>query len=146
MDQAIQDFIQCKRIAIVGVSRSGRKFGNAAMRELKRRGFEVIPIHPEAARIDGEPCAPNLTAVRGRAQAVLVCVPPANVLPILREAAAVGLRCVWLQQGAESPEALAVGRELGLELIAGKCVLMYAPPVSSYHGWHRAFVRMIGRL
>jgi predicted CoA-binding protein len=53
---------------------------------------------------------------------------------------------VWLQQGAESPEALALARDLGLNLVARKCVLMYAPPVRSLHAWHRAFARLFGQL
>jgi predicted CoA-binding protein len=53
---------------------------------------------------------------------------------------------VWLQQGAESPEALALARDLGLNLVARKCVLMYAPPVRSFHAWHRVFARLFGQL
>ena len=43
MNQAIQDFIQSKRIAVVGVSRTGKqnKFGNIAYAELKQRGWSL---------------------------------------------------------------------------------------------------------
>ena len=146
MDPAIQDFVNGKRIAVVGVSRSQGKFGNRAFAELAGRGYQVFAVHPTAREIAGAPCYPNLTALRGQVDGALVVVPPEQAVHVLREAAAIGLKNVWLQQGAESPEALALARELGLYLVAKKCVLMYAPPVRSFHGWHRAFVRLIGQL
>ena len=146
MNQAIQDLIGCKRIAVVGVSRAGKKFGNMALTDLKARGYEVYAVHPSAKEIGGEPCYPSLAALNGKVDGVLVSVPAQQAAQVLREAAAAGLRNVWLQQGAESPEVLTLARELGLNLVHGKCVLMYAPPVRSFHGWHRAAVKLFGRL
>ncbi len=65
MNQAIQDFLQGKRFAIVGVSRSGQKFGNKIYTELKERGYEVYIVHPQAQEIAGERCFPNLAALKG---------------------------------------------------------------------------------
>jgi predicted CoA-binding protein len=146
MDQAVQDFINGKRIAVAGVSRDGTKFGNTAFTELAARGYQVFAVHPTAQEIAGTRCYPNLTALRGQVDSALVIVSPQQAVPVLREAAAIGLKNVWLQQGAESPEALALARELGLNLVARKCVLMYAPPVRSFHAWHRAFARLFGQL
>jgi len=146
MDRAIQDFINGKRIAIVGISRGGEKFGNTAFAELAARGYRVFAVHPTAQEIAGAPCYPNLTALRGQVDGVLVTVSPQHAVSVLREAALIGLKNVWLQQGAESPEALALARDLGLDLVVGKCVLMYAPPVRSFHAWHRAFARLFGQL
>jgi hypothetical protein len=146
MNTSIQDFISGKRIALAGVSRSGKKFGNIAHKELKARGYQVFLIHPEAKEIDGEPCFPNLAALRDKVDGVLVCLPASQAGNVLREAAGSGLRQVWLQQGAETSELLALGRELGLDLVSGKCILMYAPPVRSFHWWHRAVVKLMGQL
>lgn len=146
MDQAIQDFVAGRRVAVVGASRHGRKFGNAAGTELAARGYRVVLVHREAKEIAGMPCRPDLAAVRDAVDGVLVSVRPREAPAVLREAAAAGLRNVWLQQGAESPEALALARELGLNLVARKCVLMYAPPVKGIHGFHRTLARLFGRL
>jgi uncharacterized protein len=146
MNQAIQDFINGKRIAVVGASRNGKKFGNLALTELATRGYQVFPVHSSAAEINGIKCYPNLTALQGQVDGALVTVPPPQALTVLREAAAIGLKNVWLQQGAESPEVLALAQELGLNLVAKKCVLMYAPPVRSFHGWHRGFAQLFGQL
>ena len=45
MNQAIQDFIDGKRVAVVGASRSGKKFGNTVCAELAQRvaGHGIVP-------------------------------------------------------------------------------------------------------
>ncbi len=146
MQQAIQDFVACRRIAVVGVSRSGKKFGNTALAELRQRGYEVYAVHPSAQEIAGERCYPGLAALKGKVDGVLVCVPPAEATRVVGEAAEAGLRHVWLQQGAESAEALERARGLGINAVAGKCILMYAQPVRSFHKWHRAFNGLFGKL
>jgi hypothetical protein len=146
INPAIEEFVACKRIAVVGASRGGKKFGNGAAKELRTRGYEVVLIHPEAQQIDGQPCYPSVTAVRDQIDAVLISVPAGQAAAVMREAAGLGIRHVWLQQGAESPELLALGDELGLNLVSKKCILMYAPPVKSVHGWHRGFVKLVGKL
>jgi uncharacterized protein len=72
----------------------------------------------------------------GRPLARRLVVPPAQAVEVVREAAAAGIRHVWLQQGAESPEALRVGAEHGLNLISGECILMFAGPTGIHRGHH----------
>jgi uncharacterized protein len=145
MEKAIASFIECRRLAIVGASRISKKFGNYTLAELKKRGFETFVIHPEAAEIGGETCYPNLDAVKNKVDGVWVCVPPDRGARVLQDAATAGLKRVWLQMGAESPELVALGKELGLEMVAGKCILMYAKPVTSFHSFHRFIWQLIGK-
>jgi len=77
---------------------------------------------------------------------VVISVPPAKASQALRDAAAVGVKNIWIQQGAQSPEVMATARELGLEPVVGKCILMYAPPVKSFHAWHRGLAKLFGQL
>ena len=146
MDKFIETFIQNKRLAVVGVSRSGKKFGNIALKELKQRGYQVYLIHPQAQQIDGEPCYPSLSAVQGKVDAALISVPPKQALSVLNEASAAGIKNIWLQQGSESSEVLTQAKNLGLSVISGKCILMYAPPVRGAHGLHRFVMKLIGQL
>jgi predicted CoA-binding protein len=146
MNASVQDFVSSKRIALAGASRSGNKFGNAACKELKTRGYEVFLIHPEAEEIEGEPCYPSLAALPGKVDGLLVSLPANQAAAVLQDAAAIGLRNVWLQQGAESQELLALGQDLGLNLVSGKCILMYAPPVRGFHGLHRFVNKITGQL
>jgi predicted CoA-binding protein len=146
MNPAIEEFVQSKRVALVGVSRGGKKFGNAILTELKERGYEVKVVHPEAPEINGEPCYPSLGALEGQVDSVIICVNPGQAVQALRDAAAAGMRKIWLQQGSDSPEVQAVAREVGVTPISGKCILMYAQPVRSFHAFHRGFARLFGQL
>lgn len=145
MEDNVRDFVKSKSFAVIGVSRDPKKFGNAIYREMKKRGYEVYGVNPSIQEMDGERCYPNVSALKGRIDAAVVCLKPENVEPVLREAADAGVRRVWLQQGAESRGALETGRNLGLNVVGGKCILMYAEPVDSFHAFHRFFVRLFGR-
>lgn len=145
-EQSIQSFIGCKRIAVVGFSRSGRKFGNMAYSELKQRGYQVFAVHQTEKKISGVSCYPNVSALRGQIDGVLVSLSHKKAISVLEEVASIGVKNVWLQQGAESSEVLEAAGRLGLDVVSRKCVLMYAPPVRSYHAWHRAVMKVIGKL
>jgi predicted CoA-binding protein len=146
MDPKITDFIQNKRLALVGASRDGKSFGNMAAKELRERGYAVLLVHPQATEIDGQACYPDLKAVQGQVEGVVVCVPPAQAEGVLRQAGELGMKRVWLQQGAQTPQLVALGQQLGLNMVSGKCILMYAEPVRSIHKFHRGFMKLIGRL
>ena len=145
MKPEVQEFIKSKRFAVVGVSLDPKKFGNTIYKELKSRGYEVYGVHPSADEIAGERCYASLSALRGRVDAAILCTKPEKVEPLLKDAAEVGIRNVWLQQGAESKGAIEAGKNLGLNLVAGQCILMYAEPVKSFHKFHKSVLRLLGR-
>ena len=136
---SIEAFLDNPSIAVVGVSRSGRGFGNAACRSLRTQGYRVYPVNWSAPTVDGIRCYSRLSELPERVNAVLVVVPPPQAVDVIRDAAAAGIRHVWLQQGAESPGALRLGAELGLDVVAGECILMFARPTGIHkaHRWLR---------
>lgn len=142
----IEGFVSQRRLAIVGVSSGGKKYGNFALKDLRKRGYEVFAVHPTAQEIAGEPCYPDLKALEGQIDGAVVCVPATAGVVVLEDAAAIGLEHVWLQQGSQSDALLAHASELGLEPVRGRCVLMYAQPVGSLHGVHRFFSGVFGTL
>ena len=146
MDSAIQEFINCKKIGIVGYSRNPLKFGNMAFKELKKRGFDLFPVHPSEKEISGVQCYPNLTALHGKIDSVIISIKPVNVIPVLQEIKFIGLENVWLQKGAESKEVLDEATRLGLNVVSKKCILMYTPPVTSVHLFHRAITKLIEKI
>lgn len=146
MNPLIEQFVSSKRIAVVGMSRSGKKFGNMAAKELKAKGYEIYPVHPEAVEIDGFTCSPNLQSLTGKIDGVWISIPPKNVSPVLEEAAQIGLKNIWVQQGAWSAEVQQTIDQLQLPVVTKKCIMMYAPPVKSVHKFHRTIVGIFGGL
>ena len=146
MSQSIDVFSQCRRLAVVGVSRARRKYGNFAYRELKARGLDVMAVHPELTSVEGDACFKSLAELPRPVDAVLVCVRPEKVPEVLRQAAAAGIHRAWLQQGAESDAAAKLAAQLRIDLVQGECILMHASPVRGFHRLHRGLWRLLGRL
>lgn len=144
--KVVQDFLAQKTLAVAGVSRQGRKFGNVAYRELRARGYRLFPIHPVAAAVEGDRCYPNLAALPEVVGGVLIVLPPKQTEAVVREAAAAGIRRVWMQQGAASAAAIRLCTEHGMQVVHGQCILMFAEPVRSYHRVHRWIWRILGKL
>jgi predicted CoA-binding protein len=143
---AMQDFLAQKTLAVVGVSRSGNKFGNMAYRELKAKGYQVIPVHPQAEVVDGDKAYPSLAAIPQKPGGVLVVVPPAQAEKVIQDAAQAGISHVWLQQGAESPAAIQYCKDNGISLVHNECIMMFAEPVGFGHNIHRWIWGLLGKL
>lgn len=143
---AVESFLGERRLALVGASRGGKSFGNTILRELRSKGYDVVPVHPDAAEIDGVRAAETITAVDPRPGGVVVCVPADRGFAVIEEAAASGIRRVWLQQGAESDDLVARCAALGLDCVHGECILMFAEPAAWIHRVHRWVNGVRGRL
>ncbi len=145
MNQKVSDFLGAKRLAVVGVSRSPQKFGTAIYNELKARGLDVVGVNPSMETISGDKCYPNLAALAGQVDGVVISLHPQKAAMVLREAAAAGINRVWLQQGSQSRETEIAASEAGIDPVTGKCILMYAGEVKSIHAFHRFFAKLFGQ-
>ena len=144
--ERVVDFLAQRRLALVGVSRGGRKFGNVVGKELRAKGYAVFAVHPEAATIDGEPCWPSLAALPEPVGGVVVVVPPEQTERVVGEAQRVGIRRVWMQPGSESADAVRFCEANGIAVVRGECILLHAEPVRSVHAVHRWLWRVLGKL
>jgi uncharacterized protein len=144
--QTIDEFIALKSYAVVGVSRNKDKFGNAIYRELKAKGRRVSAVNPQLDMVEGDRCYAGLGALPEKPDAVVMVIPPQKTLPVIDEMARLGIKYLWLQQGAESREAEKKAEELGIKLVSGECLLMFLQPVGSIHGFHRTLKRIFGGL
>ena len=142
----IEEFIAQRKLAVVGVSRSAKRFGAIAYRELKAKGYQLYPVHPEAESLLGDRCFPSLAALPEPVDGLLVIVPPAQTERVVEEAIAAGIRRVWLQRGAESEAAIDRCRAAGVSAVHGECVLMFAAPRGFPHNVHRFFRNLFGGL
>ena len=146
MDTSIEQFLSCKRIAVAGASRDKRKFGYTIYTELKQRGYEVFAVNPQAAEIAGDPSYPDLGQLKGKVDAVVLVLSPDKCETIVRQAAEIGVKHLWFQQGSGSPDLVALGKSLGMNVVSGKCILLYEEPVQSIHAFHRFFAKLFGQL
>ena len=144
--EAVSDFLAQRTLAVVGVSRNQRKFGFMVYQALKTRGYRVLPVNPHAEVIAGEQVYKTLDSLPQKVDGVLVVVSPLHAQQVVREAFEAGIRRVWLQQGSESSGAVRFCEERGMNVVYGKCILMFTEPVTSIHKLHRWMWKITGKI
>ncbi|HJW08724.1 MAG TPA: CoA-binding protein [Holophagaceae bacterium] len=127
LDERIKAFMAAGPWAVVGASSDRDKYGNKVLRAYQQRGMDVHPINPRATEIEGLKAYPNLAAVPAKIQSISVITPPKITEQVVVEAAAAGVKHIWMQPGAESSEAIRTAEEAGMSVIAGgPCFLVLA--------------------
>ncbi|NTW44309.1 MAG: CoA-binding protein, partial [Anaerolineaceae bacterium] len=81
--------------------------------------------------------------IKPQVDGVFINVKPEKVIGILQEVKKTGIKKVWLQQGAESEDALKFAKENYLDLSTNGCILMYLEPVKGLHSFHRWIWRLV---
>jgi predicted CoA-binding protein len=143
--QIIDDFIAQKDIAIVGCSRDSKKFGSYVLKELKQKGYELYPIHREVKELDGYTCFSSLAHIPEKVKTLIIVTPSDQTEKLVKEAADKGIERIWMQQGAESRNAIQFCQENNIPHVSGECIMMFAEPVSSIHKVHRFIWKLIGK-
>ena len=139
LSERIDDFLAQKRIAVAGLSATRDLPGALIYRKLKGAGYQVAAILPGAESFEGDPCYPDLAAVPGGVDGLVIATRPALTAELVRQAVAAGVPRVWMHESlvhggtSVSPEAVALCREHGITLIAGACPMMYCQPVDFGH-------------
>jgi len=146
MKDAATEFLSHKRIAVTGVSHAPKGHGaNAVYLRLRSRGYDVVPINPNAEQVEGDTCYPDLKSVPGGVEAVVIGTRPSRAEATMHECVDLGIKDVWMHRGpgagSVSDEAAAYGREHGLTVIPGGCPCMFDPTAD---GGHKAMRWMFG--
>lgn len=132
LQEAVNDFLGQKRIAVAGVSRGGKEAANLIYRKLRDHGYRVYPVNPRAEEVEGDRCYPDLRSVPESLDGVVVATPPAAARDLARECAELGIPRIWMHrsfgEGSVSEEAARYCREKGITVIPGACPMMYLEP------------------
>ncbi len=144
--RTVDEFMKQKNLALVGASSGGKKFGNTILREMSEKGYAMHPVHPTARNIDGMQCRSRLADLPEEVTGLILVIPPEQTELVVKEVASTNIGHIWMQQGAQSDEAVRICNELGVPCIAGECILMFAEPVRSLHALHRWIWKVLGKL
>lgn len=129
----IEEFIALTPIAMAGVSRNPKKFGQAAFRELKEKGMDIIPVNPLAEEILGVKTYKDIRSLPSEVRGLIIMTRKDQTAGVVREAMDKGIKNIWIQQMADSKEALKDLEGSGINYITGECILMHNKP----HGIHK---------
>ena len=102
-------------IAVIGASRHRHKFGNKAVRAFLQKGYTVCPVNPNETEVEGLPAFARVSDIAEPVELATLYLPPAAGLGVVEDLAAKGIRRVYLNPGASSPELVARLKARGIE-------------------------------
>ena len=152
MKEAAEQFLSKKRIAVAGVSREsgGAHGGNPVYVRLRDRGYNVYAVNPNATKVEGDACYPNVKTIPGGVDAVVIATHPRNADAVMQDCIDAGIEYVWMHRGpgagSVSESATKLGREAGLTVIDGGCPLMYGPTADVGHKMFKGVLSLVGRI
>ena len=117
--------------AVVGLSQNRTRTAHAIAGYLQARGNRIVPVHPRAEEVLGEPGHPTVAAaaaaVPGGIDVVDIFVRSELAGDVVDQAIAAGARAVWLQLGVVDEAAAARAAAAGLDVVMDTCPAIEAP-------------------
>ena len=112
-----------KTIAIVGASDKSDRDSYKVMKFLQDFGYRIFPVNPNIhdARILGQECYPDLSAIKERIDMVDVFRAKEHITSILNDAIKIKAKVFWMQEGLYCEEAEKIGNNMGLKVIMNQC-------------------------
>jgi uncharacterized protein len=140
-----EQFFALESFAVVGDT-SGRPFPKLTYGNLKKLGKKVYPVDLSGEeKVEGDDNIGALDKLPGKVDAVLMEVPRERTVEVVKAAAELGVKHVWIHMGSETPEALAVCEENGILARTGTCAVMYTQQGFSFHSIHKFLRKMSGK-
>jgi predicted CoA-binding protein len=113
-------------VAVVGASNNPMRPSYTVFSYLRtQHRFTIAAINPTIQAIDGVPAYPSLTAyaqAHGAPDIVDVFRKPSEVVPLVQEAIALGVKAIWFQYGVINEEAIALANQAGLDVVVDRCM------------------------
>lgn len=147
---AVADFLSGRRFGVAGVGRHPGSAANPVFQKLRKAGYETFPINPHASEVEGVRCYPNVGALPGPVDGIVIATHPDRSIDIVRQCAEHGVNRVWFHRsfgaGSVSDAAVRECGARGIQCIVGGCPLMYCEPVDVAHRCMRWWLRRSGRV
>jgi len=111
-----------RTIAVVGLSAEWHRPSFFAAKYMQEHGYRIVPVNPRYPEVLGERCHASLETIEVAVDIVDVFRRTEDVLPIARQAIAIGAKCLWQQIGVKNLEAARLASEAGLDVVMDRCV------------------------
>lgn len=122
-DNELRDILGLKTIAVVGCSSTPGKDAHEIPKYLHERGYEIIPVNPNADEIFGTPAYDSLRDVTEHVDIVDVFRPSEEVAGIVDQVLERDdVNAIWLQLGIHDDDAIAKAEHAGLRVVQDRCM------------------------
>ena len=113
------------KIALVGASNDKSKFGNRIYRDLRSKGYNVVPINPKDEKIEGDKAYTSIQMMEELPDIVNLVVPPPIAMKVAQNAVELGVEYLWFQPGSESDELENWLRDIdGIKYLINACIMV----------------------
>ena len=112
-----------KTIAVVGFSPKPVRASHGVARQMQRFGFHIIPVRPGISEGLGEKAYADLASVPERIDIVDVFRSGKYVPELVSECLRLGIKNIWMQEGAENADAAERAEAAGMTVVMGRCIM-----------------------
>lgn len=120
-------FDNYKNIAVVGMSKSIEKAAHTVPGYMKKQGYNIVPVNPNAEIIMKMKVYPNLLEIEEQIDMINVFRPSYDCLEVVEQAIERknkrgDVKVIWLQLGILSNDAKMMAEENGIEFVQDRCI------------------------
>ena len=113
---------QQRTIAVVGLSAQWHRPSYFAAKYMQDHGYRIIPVNPNYSEVLGQRCYPGITDIPEQVGIVDCFRKASEMVPIARDAVAIGAKVLWMQLGIRNDEAARIAVDAGLDVVVDHCV------------------------
>lgn len=113
---------QSNTIAVVGLSDNRERVSYMVSEAMKKKGYRIIPVNPNATEILEETCYPTLSDIPFPIDLVNVFRRSEYTPEVAEEAVKIGAKALWLQLGIYSEEAASIAEAAGMTVVMDRCI------------------------
>lgn len=127
----LKDMLYTKSIAVIGASNKPDKMGYVILKNIIDGGFEgdIYPVNTKETNILGLKCYPDISAIPGEVDLVVITIPAKNVKEVLSDAGEKGTKGAIVISGGfkeigndqMEKDILEVARKYGMRIIGPNC-------------------------
>jgi len=140
LDKMVQDFLDLKKIAVVGVSDQRDTGCNLGYRKFKSAGYQVYAVNPRITTFEGDVCYPDLKSLPEKPEGVFILANPKVTEQIVDQCVQLGVKHVWMHcmmgtkpglaasMTSVSAAAVKTCLENGIQVIPGSCPNQFLNP------------------
>jgi len=140
----IDDFLDCKVMAIAGASRDKKSFSAQVAEHLETLGYELWLINPYYEEsLPGQRRLKSTGEIPSHIDHLLILTPSNATESIVKEAVDKGIKNIWVQQKSETPQAIQYGLDNDVNLIYNQCIFMFTQP-TGIHKFHFKIKKFFG--
>jgi hypothetical protein len=118
-------------------------------REFLAKGYDPVPVNPQATEIEGRKCFPGILEVSPPVEAALLMTSaPETTDQAVRDCNQAGIRRIWIYKtvhdGDNHEQAMELCRSRGAAVVEGFCPCMFLAHPGLIHRFHGWFMKVAG--